>query len=153
MVVLLIYLTLNFYFLLLARGYSAHDFHLTLYFRHIIAFFLSPAQVGRHRVDMVQSFYNKTFTGPRVAVVGVGVDHRRMTAYAKQLNLESGDGAAAGDPKYFGGEQRQEAATGRRAYLAVGGQCAGGGNNIKEAVAAMVLQRVWGESSVRELLR
>lgn len=54
---------------------------------------------------MMQSFYNKTFSGNRVAVVGLGMDHARLSSYAGQLTLEAGEGPK-GEAKYYGGKQR-----------------------------------------------
>ncbi len=93
---------------------------------------------------MLQAFYNKTLTAGRVEVVGLGVDHARRTSYVRQMSLEKREGPQ-GEAKYnYRGEQRQDAAMGRKAIMPVAMKRPGA-NNLKEAIAGMTLQRIWGK--------
>ncbi len=93
---------------------------------------------------MLEGFFNKIYTGSRVAIVGVGIDHKTLDGFANSLSMEKGE-APKDATKFYGDDARVDADADGRAYVALGTQIAGG-NNIKEAIAGMVLQRIWGKS-------
>jgi ubiquinol-cytochrome c reductase core subunit 2 len=86
-------------------------------------------------------FFEETFTGGRMAVVGMGVDHGMLEEFARSLPISGGQGVAASG-KYGGGECRVQSG-GSSATVAVAYEGAGWGDQ-KGAVTAAVLQQALG---------
>lgn len=54
----------------------------------------------------LQHYVHSLFKTNRTAVVGVGIEHECLLAFAKNLEIESGEGPQQ-QSIYYGGEQRQ----------------------------------------------
>jgi len=93
----------------------------------------------------MKEFVAKHFTAGRAAVVGLGIPHATLTKYADLVTLEAGSGAGSPASKYAGGEMRKETG-GKLAYVAIAGD-APGAVNVKDAVANLLLQRIFGTGS------
>jgi len=104
--------------------------------------FCAKHHVGRIGSETLQHYVASNFTSDRAAVVGVGIDHHLLVAYAKNLYLEPGTSSTVAS-KYHGlGELRVDKA-GELATVAVATQGASLSNQ-KEALAFAVLQQVAG---------
>lgn len=99
-------------------------------------------KVGSHGTAQLQQFVSKHFTSGRTALVGVGVSHAALSKYAELLNLEEGSGPSNLASKFSPGEERRETG-GSLAYVALAAS-APGATSVKEALACMLLQRVFG---------
>ena len=49
-------------------------------------------QAGSFNAPALSSYYNKTFTSSRTALIGIGIDAVTLQEYAKLINMESGQG-------------------------------------------------------------
>lgn len=111
-------------------------------------YFLSP---------QLQHFVNTWFTGSKCAVVATGVPMSKLSQFATNLKVGSGDSTTEAT-KYYGGELRKER-TSPLATVAVAVETVGL-NKEKDVLACAVLQRAigtgprvkWG-SSVSLLIR
>lgn len=105
----------------------------------------SPSyMIGKHKPAALQSFYNNTFTAPRSALVGIGIDHKVLEKFSTILNLESGAGPSV-KSNYFGGELRQDRG-GKIAFVALAGETPGA-SSAKDMVTCNLLQRILGNGS------
>jgi ubiquinol-cytochrome c reductase core subunit 2 len=102
----------------------------------------APAHnIGNLTPDRLSQFFEETFTGGRMAVVGVGVDHAALEDLAGAMGVPAGTGVVASG-KYGGGEARVETG-GALTTFAVAFEGAGW-SDPKAAVTAMVLQQSLG---------
>eukprot|EP00088_Acartia_fossae_P015819 TRINITY_DN18764_c0_g1_i1.p1 TRINITY_DN18764_c0_g1~~TRINITY_DN18764_c0_g1_i1.p1 ORF type:complete len:442 (+),score=157.97 TRINITY_DN18764_c0_g1_i1:38-1363(+) len=99
-------------------------------------------KIGAIKPEHLQQFVSKHFTGGRTAVVGINVNHAVIAKYAELLNLESGAGPSSIASKFSSGEERRETG-GDLAYVALAAPSPGA-TSVKEALAAMLLQRILG---------
>lgn len=100
--------------------------------------------VGKHTSQVMHEFIAGNFCSNNAAVVGVGVPHEDLVAYANSLNLKSA-GSNAAASKVCGGEVRIEKG-GPMSYVAVATEGASVSNQKNMLVFAL-LQRVLGTSS------
>jgi ubiquinol-cytochrome c reductase core subunit 2 len=99
-------------------------------------------KIGSHNHDTMQQFVTKNFTTEKTALVGINIPHALLAKYGELLHLETGAGSSALASKFSGGEERRETGGGL-AYIALAA-AAPGATSVKEALAAMLLQRVLG---------
>ena len=99
--------------------------------------------VGKHTSQVMHEFIAGNFCSNNAAVVGVGVPHEDLVAYANSLNLKSA-GSNAAASKVCGGEVRIEKG-GPMSYVAVATEGASVSNQKNMLVFAL-LQRVSGTS-------
>lgn len=98
--------------------------------------------VGSHSPDQLQSFVAANLRADNAAVVGVGVPHDRLVAYAQSLVLKAGQPGSLAPSKVHGGEIRVETPN-PLAYVAVA--AAGAGlTDTKNLVTLALLQRALG---------
>ncbi|XP_044734928.1 cytochrome b-c1 complex subunit 2, mitochondrial [Chrysoperla carnea] len=103
--------------------------------------FCSKSRISKINGESLCEYVSKTFTAPRAAVAGVGMDLNSLVAFANDLQIESSEGPAAAS-KYYGGELRKESG-GQLAHVAIAGQGASL-KDTKAALAAAVLQQALG---------
>ena len=90
---------------------------------------------------MIQEFHENNYTTERSVLVGLDIDHDTLVALGEKLQLNKGVPGTKGS-KYFGGDARR-ATGGSHTYMAVAAE-APAWTNVKEAMAAMVLQEALG---------
>jgi len=80
-----------------------------------------PDMLNAFDSNFLQQHMKQTFTGPRMVVAGVGVQHGELVALAKDA-FSGIDNTTATAPKnvYIGGESRKRAESGGLAHVAVG---------------------------------
>lgn len=67
--------------------------------------FIPKTQIGKISSETLQHYVNSNFLTGRAAVVGLGVSHADLVAYAQSLQIETGEGCTSASP-YKGGELR-----------------------------------------------
>ncbi|XP_030631137.1 cytochrome b-c1 complex subunit 2, mitochondrial isoform X1 [Chanos chanos] len=98
--------------------------------------------IDRISTDQLHSFVENNFTSPRMALVGLGVDHTVLKQVGEQfLNIRGGMGTAGSKAAYRGGELRVQTQSGL-VHAAVVSEGAATGS--AEATAFSVLQHVLG---------
>jgi len=100
--------------------------------------------VGKHTSEVMHNFVAGNFCANNAAVVGVGVPHGDLVAYANTLTLQSGAGSSAAS-KVNAGETRIEKG-GAMSYVAVATEGASLSDS-KNMMALALLQRVLGTGS------
>jgi len=100
--------------------------------------------VGKHSSEVMHEFVARNFCSNNAAVVGVGVPHEDLVAYAKTLALKAGGGNASAS-KLNAGETRIEAG-GAMSYVAVATEGASLSDSKSMLVYAL-LQRALGTGS------
>jgi len=105
--------------------------------------FAPQHMVGKHSAPMMQEFHSKHYTADKSVLVGLDIDHATLVALGEKLDLSKG-GAGSLPSKYYGGEARQSGG-GSHTCIAVAAE-APAWTNVKEAMAAMVLQQALGAS-------
>jgi ubiquinol-cytochrome c reductase core subunit 2 len=98
--------------------------------------------VGKHSPEILQSFVDANLRADNATVVGVGVAHDRLVAYAQSLALKAGQSAPVAASKVNGGDIRLETG-GPLAFVAVavsGASLA----DTKKMLAFALLQRFLG---------
>lgn len=98
--------------------------------------------VGKHTSEVLQSFVADNMRADNAAVVGVGIPHDRLVAYAQSLALKAGQSASAVPSKVHGGEVRVETSS-PLAYVAVAAPGASLADT-KAMVTFALLQRALG---------
>lgn len=101
--------------------------------------FCAKRNVGKITSADLQSYISNNYTAERACVVGVGIDHDSLLAYAKSLQLES-KLPVSSPSKYLGGHLRVDK-HGDLATVAVATQGASLANQ-KEAIAFAILRHV-----------
>ena len=98
--------------------------------------------VGKHTSELLQSFVAANLRADNAAVVGVGISHDRLVAYAQTLALKAGQPGSLAASKVHGGDVRVETNS-PLAYVAV---AAAGASlaDTKNAIAFALLQRTLG---------
>lgn len=98
--------------------------------------------VGSHSSELLQSFVAANLRADNAAVVGVGVPHDRLVAYAQSLVLKAGQPGQLAPSKVNGGDLRVETNS-PLAYVAV---AAAGAPlaDTKNVIAFALLQRSLG---------
>ena len=96
-------------------------------------------QVGKHSSETLQHYYASNFATNRAAVVGVGIDHKMLTSFAKGLPLESSNSNDSAS-KYHGPSEIRYDKSGSMAHVAIATE-GGSLKNNKEALAFAVLQQ------------
>ena len=98
--------------------------------------------VGKHTPEILQSYVAANLRADNATVVGVGIAHDRLVAYAQSLALKSGQSAPVAASKVNGGEIRLETG-GPLAFVAV---AASGASlaDTKKMIAFALLQRFLG---------
>lgn len=120
--------------------------HQAAYYRGLgNSVFCAKRNVGNISPECLQSFVANNFTSDRATVVGIGIDHNLLLAYAKSLALETGNSSPA-PSKYIGGQLRVDK-SGGLATVAVATQGASLANQ-KEAIAFAILRNVAGTGPV-----
>lgn len=120
--------------------------HQAAYYRGLgNSVFCAKRNVGGISPECLQNFVSNNFTSDRTAVVGIGIDHQLLLAYAKSLTLETGNVSSA-PSKYIGGQLRIDK-SGGLATVAVGTQGASSANQ-KEVLAFAILRNVAGTGPV-----
>lgn len=104
--------------------------------------FCPEHNIGKHSSEALQHYFTSNCTTNRCAVVGVGVDHRLLTGFAQNFDLESGAGKDIAS-KYCGGQEHRCDKSGHLAHVAVAGE-GGTVTNLKEALTFAVLQHAAG---------
>lgn len=98
--------------------------------------------VGKHTSEVLQSFVADNMRADNAAVVGVGIPHDRLVAYAQSLALKAGQSGSAVPSKVHGGEVRVETSS-PLAYVAVAAPGASLADT-KAMVTFALLQRALG---------
>jgi len=106
--------------------------------------FVKEHNIGKINSETLQYFVRQTFTGPRAAVVGVGVTPDHLAQLATCLDLPSGAGPDS-PAKYYGGEVREEALL---PYVHIALAAESAGLKSKQALAFAVLRSAMGAGSV-----
>ena len=97
--------------------------------------------VGKHTSEVMHQFVANNFRADNAAVVGVGIAHEELVAFAEKLGLEAGQGSASAS-KVNAGELRVETG-GALSYVAVATE--GVSLSDKKSMLVMaLLQRVLG---------
>jgi predicted Zn-dependent peptidase len=97
--------------------------------------------IGNHSSEMLSTFVKKNFT--EASVVGVGVSHDELKAFAKRLRLPEGEGRTIEKSTFIGGaDVRKENASGL-AYVALAVEGASFGDT-KAQIASALVQRALG---------
>jgi len=100
--------------------------------------------VGKHTSEVMHQFVANNFRADNAAVVGVGIAHEELVAFAEKLGLEAGQGSASAS-KVNAGELRVETG-GALSYVAVATE--GVSLSDKKSMLVMaLLQRVLGSGS------
>lgn len=102
--------------------------------------------VGKHTSELLQSFVAANLRADNAAVVGVGISHDRLVAYAQSLALKAGQPASSAASKVYGGEVRVETSS-PLAYVAVAAVGASLADT-KNVIAFALLQRTLGTGDV-----
>jgi len=97
--------------------------------------------LGKYQPEQLLHYMKANYTGGRVALVGVGVDHDALVAQARQMAPFAGAAAAADKAVYHGGEIRVETG-GEMTYAAVAVE--GPSLSGSDLLQAAVLQNVLG---------
>lgn len=98
--------------------------------------------VGQISAEQMHTFVQNNFTSPRMALVGLGVDHAVLKQVGEQfLNIRSGTGTVGSKAVYRGGELRNQSG-GSLAHALVVSE--GATATSAEATAFGVLQHVLG---------
>lgn len=98
--------------------------------------------VGKHSPETLQSFVAANLRADNANVVGVGIAHDHLVAYAQSLALKAGQSAPVATSKVNGGDIRLETG-GSLAFVAV----AAAGSSLvdtKKMLAFALLQRFLG---------
>uniref|UniRef100_A0A6Q2YQV0 Ubiquinol-cytochrome c reductase core protein 2b n=1 Tax=Esox lucius TaxID=8010 RepID=A0A6Q2YQV0_ESOLU len=104
--------------------------------------FCPDYMVGHVNADHMHNFIENNFTSARMALVGLGVDHRVLKQVGEQfLNIRSGVGATGSKAQYRGGEVREHNGS-SLVHSAVVSEGAAVGTD--EAMAFSVLQHILG---------
>lgn len=104
-----------------------------------------------HTSEMLQSFVAANLRADNAAVVGVGVPHDRLVAYAQSLALNAGKAGSSLVPsKVHGGDIRVEGNS-PLAYVAVAGPGASLADT-KNLIAYALLQRALGTGKTTRLI-
>jgi len=98
--------------------------------------------VGKHSPEILQSFVDANLRADNATVVGVGVAHDRLVAYAQSLALKAGQPAPVAASKVNGGDIRLETG-GPLAFVAVAVSGASL-TDTKKMLAFALLQRFLG---------
>ncbi|XP_046447651.1 cytochrome b-c1 complex subunit 2, mitochondrial-like [Daphnia pulex] len=98
--------------------------------------------VGKHTTEVLQSFVAANLRADNAAVVGVGIPHDRLVAYAQSLALKAGQSCSGAPSKVHGGEVRVDTSS-SLAYVAVAAPGASLADT-KAMVAFALLQRALG---------
>jgi len=98
--------------------------------------------VGKHTPEILQSYVAANLRADNAAVVGVGIAHDRLVAYAQSLALKAGQSAPVAASKVNGGEIRLETG-GSLAFVAVAATGASLADT-KKMIAFALLQRFLG---------
>ena len=104
--------------------------------------FVPPHNVGKHCPDTLNAFVTANLRADNAAVVGVGIQHDRLVAYAQQLSLKAGQAPSLPASKVHGGDVRVETG-GSMAYVAIGAPGAAL-TDAKSMLALAIAQRVLG---------
>ena len=116
-----------------------HNIHVV--FQVCISIKCKILQIGKHTPALIQEFHENNYTTERSVLVGLDIDHDTLVALGEKLQLNKGAPGAKGS-KYFGGDARR-ASGGSHTFLAVAAE-APAWTNVKEAMAAMILQEALG---------
>lgn len=100
--------------------------------------------VGKHSSEVMHDFVTSNFRADNAAVVGVGVPHEHLVAFAETLGLKAGQGAVSAS-KVKSGELRVETG-GALSYVAVATEGVSLSDKTNMLVMAL-LQRVLGTGS------
>lgn len=100
--------------------------------------FCPSFNVGNISNETLQHYVAQTFTTNRASVVGIGIEQNLLLGYAKNLNVQSGEGSTNKSCYYGLGDQREDKCS-NLATVAVAVEGAGW-TNPKEALAFGVLQ-------------
>lgn len=95
--------------------------------------------------EMLHSFVNEHYTGPRMVLSGAGVEHSELVGFAEPLLSQVPSDASIPEPpsQYIGGDWRQFAA-GPLTHGVLAFEYAGGWNDMKGSVVTTVLQYLLG---------
>ena len=104
--------------------------------------FCPSHKVGKHCSDTLNNFVAANLRADNAAVIGVGIDHDRLVAYAQKLALKAGQAAALPASKVHGGDGRVETG-GSLAYVALAAPGAPLSDS-KKALTLALIQRVLG---------
>ena len=102
--------------------------------------------MGSHTSEVLQSFVTTNLSADNAAVVGVGVPHDKLVAYAQSLTLKAGHAAPTEPSKLRGGEVRLDTKS-PLTYVAV---ASGGASliDIKNVIIFALIQRSLGAGMV-----
>lgn len=104
--------------------------------------FMPEYAVGKISSETLQHYVSQTFTAPRTAVLGQGVDHSQLVEFANCLSLENKEGPTQ-CPDFHGGEIRLET-SGDIAHVAVAVEGAGL-KSPKDVLTLSILQYCYGD--------
>lgn len=106
--------------------------------------------LGKHTSEIMQNFFAQNMHSDNAAVVGVGIPHDHLVAFAQSLSLKAGQ-VNAGSSKVHSGEVRVETG-GSAAYVAVATEGASL-SDLKSMLALGLLQRVLGAGNNHNYVR
>lgn len=112
--------------------------------------YISAPCIGTHSPEMLHQFVSSHFTGPNMAVVGVGVDHDLLVKYAQQnisastmsIGSSASGAVAKKAAKYYGGGQQRIRTHNPIVHAAIVSEGLSLGS--KDLMTLAVLQRVMG---------
>lgn len=104
--------------------------------------FCPSHRVGKHCSDTLNSFVADNLRADNAAVVGVGIEHDRLVAYAQNLALKAGKPTTLPASKVYGGDARVETG-GPLAIVALAAPGAGL-SDVKNVLALALIQRHLG---------
>lgn len=107
--------------------------------------FIAKYNLEKVGPETLQHFVNCNLTADKATVVGLGIDAKELAYFVEKVKFRESSGTAINPSPYKGGEVRCDKG-GDLAYVAIVGEGAGH-NNMKEAAACAVLQKIFGTGS------
>ncbi|KAL3285258.1 hypothetical protein HHI36_019368 [Cryptolaemus montrouzieri] len=107
--------------------------------------FVPKYNLGKIGTETLQHYVNCNLTSDKATVVGLGCSSNDLKEYVESLKFPGSSGQSLNPSPYKGGEVRCDKG-GNLAYVAIAGE-GSGLNNLKEAAACAVLQKVLGTGS------
>ncbi|KAK9893051.1 hypothetical protein WA026_023352 [Henosepilachna vigintioctopunctata] len=107
--------------------------------------FIAKYNLEKVNSETLQHYVNCNLTSDKATVVGLGVNHNNLKEYVACLNFPGTSGQAVIPSPYKGGEIRCDKG-GNLAYIAIAGE-GPGMNNLKQAAAGAVVQKILGSGA------